>query len=170
MKQQSLFDTLELDETALERKLYDTWEPSIIDACEELGLHSADFSLRKNKGYSSVYFNTNLVARMHIRGKDHYVSIPGSWSDSLPPGIKVLPQKDGRVKIRKADAESPGVVKAIICAMVLHFPKEYDCCSRFEECSDAKQCTNPDRALALGCGYRKILASGKVFYGKNRNI
>lgn len=170
MNQQSLFDTLELDETALERKLYKNWEPVIFKACEEYGLHPSDFSLRKNKGYSSVYFNATLVARLHIRGKDHYASIPQSWSDSLPEDVSVSQLKDGRTKIRKSDAERPEVVRAIIHAMVLHFPKEYDCCSRFEECSDAKQCTNPDHASALGCGYRKILASGRVFCGKNRNI
>ena len=170
MNQQSLFDTLELDETALERKLYKNWEPVIFKACKEYGLHLSDFSLRENKGYSSVYFNATLVARLHIRGKDHYVSIPWSWSDNLPDGVRASRLKDGRAKIKKSDAERPEVVRAIIHAMVLHFPKEYDCCSRFEECSDAKQCTNPDRTSALGCGYRKILASGRVFCGKNRNI
>lgn len=170
MNQQSLFDTLELDETALECKLYENWEPVIFKACEKYGLHPDDFSLRRNKGYSSVYFNATLVARLHIRGKDHYVSIPWSWNDRLPEKIKTSQLKDGRAKIKKSDAERPDVVWAIIGAMVQHFPKEYDCCSRFEECSDAKQCTNPDRTFALGCGYRKILASGKVFCGENRNV
>ena len=27
-----------------------------------------------------------------------------------------------------------------------------------------------DKAFALGCGYRKILSSGRIFYGNNRNI
>lgn len=44
------------------------------------------------------------------------------------------------------------------------------CCSRYLECSDAKQCVHPDPAFALGCGYRKILASGKIYYGENRNV
>lgn len=170
MNQQSLFDTPELDETALERKLYETWEPFIRKACEKYGLHPDGFSLKRNKGYSSVYFNTDLVARLHIRGKDHYVSIPWSWSDSLPGDVRASRLKDGRAKIKGSDAERPEVVWSIIGAMVLHFPKEYDCCSRFKECSDAKQCTNPDRTFALGCGYRKILASGRVFYGENRNV
>lgn len=170
MNQQSLFDTPELDETALERKLYEIWEPFVLKACEKYGLHPGDFSLKRNKGYSSVYFNTSLVTRLHIRGKDHYVSIPWSWSDSLPNDVRVSQLKDGRAKIKKSDAERPDVVWAIIGAMVLHFPKEYDCCSRFEACSDARQCTHPDRAFALGCGYRKILASGKVFCGENRNV
>lgn len=170
MNQQSLFDTLESDETALERKLYEKWEPTICKACENLGLCQDSFSFQINKGYTSVYFGTALVARLHIRGKDHYISIPDSWGKELPIDVKTSRQKDGRVRIKELDAERPDVVNAIISSMVLHLPKEYDCCSRIEECSNAKQCTNPDHDLALGCGYRKILASGKVFVGKNRNI
>lgn len=170
MNQQSLFDTLELDETALERKLFDEWEPVLYGACKELGLKQESFYLQTNKDYSSVYFNSTLVARMHVRGREHYISIPDSWKDGLPENVKTVSQKDGRARIKKADAEKPEVVRSIVYTMVLRFPKEFDCCSHFAECSDAKQCTNPDRELALGCGYRKILASGKVFCGKNRNV
>ena len=36
-------------------------------------------------------------------------------------------------------------------------------------CSDEKQCVHPDPAFVLGCGYRKVLASGRGFCGKKRN-
>jgi hypothetical protein len=49
-------------------------------------------------------------------------------------------------------------------------PKSWDCCSRYMECSNAKRCVHPDPSLALECGYRKILASGKIYYGENRNV
>lgn len=29
---------------------------------------------------------------------------------------------------------------------------------------------HPGKAVALECGYRKILASGRVFYGERRNV
>lgn len=47
---------------------------------------------------------------------------------------------------------------------------EYNCCSRVEKCSDARQCVSPYPYIAANCNYRKILKSGRVFYGKNRNI
>lgn len=49
-------------------------------------------------------------------------------------------------------------------------PKDFSCCSRYMECSDAKICTNPDKMAAVGCYYRRVLHNGKVFYGANRNI
>lgn len=47
---------------------------------------------------------------------------------------------------------------------------EYACCSRCEACSDVLHCVNPYPYIAANCNYRKILKSGRVFYGKNRNI
>lgn len=49
-------------------------------------------------------------------------------------------------------------------------PKDFSCCSRYEECSNQGICTHPDKRTALGCFYRKQLSHGKIFYGKNRNI
>ena len=46
----------------------------------------------------------------------------------------------------------------------------FDCCSRYEQCSDAKQCIHPDQTFAGGCRYRQRLRKGIIYYGKNRNI
>ncbi|MBQ3591050.1 MAG: hypothetical protein II979_03845, partial [Clostridia bacterium] len=46
----------------------------------------------------------------------------------------------------------------------------FGCCSRYEACSDARECIHPDAAFALGCGYRQNLLAGRIFYGKNKNI
>lgn len=46
----------------------------------------------------------------------------------------------------------------------------FGCCSRYIQCSDAKKCIHPDPVFASACMYRKNLESGKIFYGKNRNI
>ncbi len=46
----------------------------------------------------------------------------------------------------------------------------FGCCSRYEECSDARKCTQPMKLLSLACQYRKNLEQGRIFYGKNRNI
>ena len=49
------------------------------------------------------------------------------------------------------------VLAKVVIATIDRMPKEWDCCSRYLECSDAKHCVHPDPAFALGCGYRKIL-------------
>ena len=55
-------------------------------------------------------------------------------------------------------------------ALIDRIPREFSCCSRYQECSEQMACTNPNRELALRCAYRKNLHSGKVFYGRNRNV
>ena len=48
--------------------------------------------------------------------------------------------------------------------------ESFGCCSRFNECSDAKKCISPYPDLAEGCMYRTNLEAGRIFYGKNRNV
>ena len=38
--------------------------------------------------------------------------------------------------------------------------EKFDCCSRFEQCSDSKRCVQPDKQLARGCTYRLHLMIG----------
>ena len=46
----------------------------------------------------------------------------------------------------------------------------FGCCSKYEECSDNKECVHPDRAFAMACQYKRNLDNGRIFYGVNRNI
>lgn len=48
--------------------------------------------------------------------------------------------------------------------------ESFGCCSRYIECSDAKKCIHPNQLTAMACIYKKSLESGRIFYGKNRNI
>lgn len=46
----------------------------------------------------------------------------------------------------------------------------FACCTRYEECSNEKKCIHPNQLYSTACAYRKNLESGKIFYGKNKNI
>ncbi len=46
----------------------------------------------------------------------------------------------------------------------------FACCSRFIECSDAKECVHENKLYACACYYKKNLEAGRIFYGKNQNI
>ena len=46
----------------------------------------------------------------------------------------------------------------------------FGCCNKFVECSDAKKCVHENKLYSTSCMYRMNLESGKIFYGKNRNI
>lgn len=48
--------------------------------------------------------------------------------------------------------------------------KTFGCCSRFIECSDALKCVHENKLYATSCTYKHHLESGKVFYGKNKNV
>lgn len=46
----------------------------------------------------------------------------------------------------------------------------FGCCSKFNQCSDAKRCVHENRLYSMACLYRAHLDAGEIFYGKNRNI
>lgn len=48
--------------------------------------------------------------------------------------------------------------------------KTFACCSRFNECSDAKECVHDNKLYSTVCQYRANLEAGRIFYGKNRNV
>lgn len=43
----------------------------------------------------------------------------------------------------------------------------FACCSRYQECSNAKACLIAEQERSKNCTYRKNLEAGKIFYGKN---
>ena len=129
-----------------------------------------------SSGYTAVYLHTFTVFRLHIRGKQHYIMLPLIFSDLLPAHFPTKQMKSEGKYIRiLIDSEHPvesytDFLVQITGEAMKRYPKEWDCCSRYMECSDAKACVHPDKEFALGCGYRKILNSGRIFYGKNRNV
>ena len=46
----------------------------------------------------------------------------------------------------------------------------FGCCSRFNECSDAKKCVHPNKLFSMACHYRHNLDNGRIFYGENKNV
>lgn len=48
--------------------------------------------------------------------------------------------------------------------------KTFGCCSRFEQCSDAKKCVHDNVLYGTACMYYWHLKRGEIFYGKNKNV
>lgn len=48
--------------------------------------------------------------------------------------------------------------------------ESFGCCSKYEECSNNKQCVDNNIRFRMGCIYKKNLDDGKIFYGINKNI
>ena len=169
------FESEDFQETAY----LDSILPQLLTSVETQGGECSFLSRRSppnSGGYSTVSIVNFTAFRLHLRGKIHYISVPKVFSDLIPDDF---PQKqlksDTKYTRILIDSKHPvesytDFLVRITGETINRYPKEWSCCSRYLECSNAKTCIHPDKTLALACGYRKILNSGRVFYGKNRNI
>lgn len=134
-----------------------------------------DLSSEVVSGYSSIKFRSSLIAKVKLRGKIHYIAIPDRLKDSIPSGVKTTRVKSdkqfARIDFDSLDENTiHNIMENATILAIERVPKEFDCCSRYEECSNARVCVHPDPSFSMLCGYRKVLKAGKVFYGINRNI
>ena len=127
--------------------------------------------------YKPKYSEERIIFYIRIRKKSHYIELHNSMLDIVPEEMPVKKSESPERKYFRINIAADDLAKnysdlliAVTKATLDRWPKGWDCCSRFEKCSDAKVCIHPDKEFALGCGYRKILNSGRVFYGKNKNI
>lgn len=58
----------------------------------------------------------------------------------------------------------------LYCLANYESSSSFGCCSMFIECSDARRCVHENKIYSMGCKYRANLESGRIFYGKNRNV
>lgn len=134
-----------------------------------------DISSANLSSYSSITFRSSLISKVKLRGKKHYISIPDRLKDAIPPNIQTTRISSDKQFARidfdlLPEREKYSIIENATMLAIERVPKEFDCCSRYEECSNAKVCIHPDPSFSMLCGYRKILKDGKVFYGVNRNI
>ncbi len=166
MNQETLFELTDI-ETA-ERLMASTLNKQI----EENGLSGlhVNFTELKSTGaakkYSITFFD-NVVVRVYSGKKKTYLELPnyGKFrTDNDKDFVKIY------IDSLKDIPDHIDDIK-LSCQYILDgVQKDFSCCSRYMECSDAKICTNPDKMAAVGCYYRRALHNGKVFYGANRNI
>ncbi len=149
--------------------------PVLREAAKSRNANPEDITYDTLASYSSAYFRSSLIFRLKLRGKKWYIAIPKRLKEVIPENTETtetVSEKDF-LRIAFETLTDSGVVSLMEAATLLAIelvPKEFDCCSLFEACSDAKACVHPDPAFSMLCGYRKILKSGRVFYGRNRNI
>lgn len=127
-------------------------------------------------GYTVVKLENFTAFRLKLRGKQQYILLPMVFSDLLEGDFHSAPlPSEGKYLRLPVDDRHPissykNFLIRVAGETVNRYPKEWDCCSLYQQCSDVKACVLEDKELALRCGYRKILNSGRIFYGKNRNI
>jgi len=138
----------------------------------------AEIDIAENKGYSVIKFFGIHSLRVKV-GRKNYILFTNSlehiWINF--EFIKVERLKSERLWSRvlfqtREELESmyPLFLQLYDEALNLLNVELFSCCSRFIQCSDEKDCVQPDKRLALGCQYRKNLKNERIFYGESRNL
>ena len=149
-----------------EEQVYEILKPHLVAILERNCVGADSIKMEIGKQFSSVQYIRpdqipgknagQLVFRILSRKGKFVFDIPGAGGyESVP----FLPTEDG------ISMHIPAIQRALDSAIDAG-SCEYSCCSRVEQCSNALQCVNPHPYIAANCNYRKILKSGKVFYGK----
>ena len=137
------------------------------------------FNVNKNNSTSFVAFK-NILLKITVQKTRQFIEIRKLDSISLEKLSKAFEEvkykeNDLYIKIYINNIDEinklEDEIKEIYQYLYLNEPMDtFGCCSRYEECSGALKCVQPDKKLAKGCQYKTNLESGKVFYGKNQNI
>lgn len=162
--QTSLFDDINL--ATIENQMCDILNQLVAEnGLEGLTVSVSELKSSASSTKHSIMLLDNLIVRIYIGKKKKYLELPD---------IKKPIKRKKLVKIDLADLrEIPDYYDMIadVCQYRLDGAlKEFSCCSQYMACSDAKICTNANKPEALGCYYRRVLHSGRIFYGINRNV
>lgn len=149
---------------------------------ETIKQNNADIAklfVKEGKSYTSVFYDSQLAFRIYCRGQQCYFSVANVYAGCAGSEVvadKLDLGKNEQFTNFRFSATKDGVAKfgdflsKVLDCVIDTIPKQFDCCSRYEECSNAKRCIHPKPETALACGYRKIMKKGRIYYGKNRNI
>lgn len=167
--------------TSDEERLFHSLKPCFLSVMERNGIPEESLTIVPMKSYYSVIIrDTYLVCRIRCSKQLRYISfrqLQPEQSDLIKPFCvsQTKSEKDsGFIRVNLSDSVSSSALEALMSTVMTNtvnsIPKVFDCCSRYMDCSNAKRCVHPNPDFALDCGYRRILNSGRVFYGENRNI
>lgn len=158
-----------------EEKAFEELRPTLEEILREYQLDSSDLTFRANKGYYSILFKeTSVIAQMGGK-KKLYLAVPTSALQATLSYSSAADRKQGlytKFPISSFDEicdKRKYMLQDVFRAIIERGSKEFDCCSRYEKCSDARKCIHPDAAFGMKCGYRKNLREGRIFYGKNQS-
>jgi len=131
-------------------------------------------NLQTNKTYETIKIENTASIRIFVNSKSKYISIKSRYADFMDE-TRYKAIKSDKHWIRydietESDLEEISEILLKIYEDIRPSGRMFGCCSRFIECSDALQCTNPNRKHAKNCWYKIHLDTGRIFYGKNENV
>lgn len=166
-----------------ESGIYEMLEPYLYEVLEKNGIRDEHLEFIEHNNpkskYSSVMIKSYLSFRIYKLKKRAYFEFHEKLKRLLPDDVAAnsKTKAEGNLMFVRVYFDSmeqvatyiPWIVR-IFDATIDLIPKEFDCCALYEQCSDNLGCVCNDQDLAMTCGYKRILKSGRVFYGKNRNV
>lgn len=127
-------------------------------------------NLRKNMVCFN-YTETDSYIKLLVReSRYNAIPVPNAYD------VKFKANKNGnnfyQLTLSLSDEHLYDYIMSLVAYCIKNYRSNSDfgCCSRFTECSDAKECIHENKLYATGCKYRQNLENGRIFYGKNRNI
>ena len=162
-----------------ELRAYDLIAPFIREILEQNNISHTKLHNKPPKSgssnFTSLYIGTTLLLRIRIRSTKYYIEISEMYP-SVYSAIKsgelesmVISSKTHFLRLPISNADDVltylDLIKNATIDLLDRIPKDFSCCSRYEACSNAQRCTHPDQELAWGCNYKKVLRSGRAFYG-----
>ncbi len=160
--------------TAPEEAAYNSIKPALEDVLLKNWLDASYITFKKNKNYYSILFDNSLTVAQLGGKKKLYFAVPTAALKLSSEYRSLAHAKNAYSKIFLSSFDQIDqyqiLLVFILQTIIDGIPKEFDCCSRYVECSDAKKCTHPDVRESIKCGYRRKLLNGQVFYGKNRTV
>ncbi len=141
-----------------------------------IGYDKENVKLRINKTSASVTMYGSLAFNIVINSKSQYLRITADVDPDYLDKIQGLSIKNGVTKLPLScfdgrDNAISDLINEIYASKLASIDGEMiGCCDMFVMCSDALHCLRSSDPHYNGCLYRKNLESGRIFYGKNKNI
>ncbi len=135
-----------------------------------------NIALKTNKTGSSIFMFGSLAFTIKMNSRSQYIETAATAAEefvSLIPGASSA--KTGYRFPIACDKDTATAYEEMIFAVYEQYKsgvvgERFGCCNDFVRCSDALECLHKDNPEYNGCYYRKNLESGRIFYGKNKNI
>jgi len=134
------------------------------------------YDIKPNKGFHTLWLCGLAVIRFQEKKDITLIGVADKYYDllELSNEVTILKQQDNWTTLLYTEEISHALQNNIDSVFKKCFIEGandiFGCCSRYEECSNEKNCIHPDKEMARGCMYKINLDSDRIFYGVNRNI
>ncbi len=168
----------------LESAFHDQIRPALFELLDRIGVSTEFISFVPRKSYGSCIFkspsvlsssseNGAVIYRIKATGKSPYLEVKKLYKNFFSDRYDITEYEKNdyiRIPIQDIDVSELAIpLQSVLLETLARLPKEFDCCSRVDACSDAKKCISPYPTYGVGCTYCFNMAHGHIFYGRNEN-